>query len=62
MFSYFLIWLLNSGVFLINLDLVITAEKPRKEVTMKQTTNTTHNSAKDLSQGIGSKDKVSLVA
>jgi hypothetical protein len=55
MLSYILIWLLNSGV--------LTAEKSiRKEVIMKQKTNTADNSAEDLSQGGASLDKVSLVA
>lgn len=46
-----------------NLDLVITAEQQtRKEVTMKQTTNTIHNSAEDLNQDVAGQDKVSLVA
>jgi hypothetical protein len=63
MLSYILIWLLNSGVCLINLDLVLTAEKSiRKEVIMKQKTNTADNSAEDLNQGGTSLDKVSLVA
>jgi hypothetical protein len=63
MLSYILIWFLNSGVCLINLDLVLTAEKSiRKEVIMKQKTNTADNSAEDLNQGGASLDKVSLVA